>query len=99
MIDTRKELEKKLDKLSIEQLNSVCQFVEFLEYKQKPANPKNSLTNKDIERVFDSYRQQNSQQNSQQNKQRFVSLAKSNFNVREDLSEPLPDEFLDLFES
>lgn len=95
MIDTRKELEKKLDKLSIEQLNSVCQFVEFLEYKQKPENSTTSLTNRDIERIFESYRQQK----SQQNKQRFVSLAKSNFHVREDLSESKGDEYLDLFES
>lgn len=89
MINTRKELEQKLDRLSSEQLNSVCQFVEFLEYKKEPT-PKNSLTNQDIEQIFASYRQQK--------KQRIASFAKNDTIVSEELSEPLSDEFLDLFE-
>lgn len=39
---------QKLDKLSTEQLNSVCQFVEFLEYQQQPLDLENPQTNEEI---------------------------------------------------
>jgi hypothetical protein len=36
---------EKLNNLSTEVLNSVCQFVEFLEYRQHPIELKNPTTN------------------------------------------------------
>lgn len=90
MINARKELKQKLDRLSTEQLDSVCQFVEFLQYRQEPMIPKNSITNKDIDRVFASYRHQK--------EQRPVTIVRNKFVVPEEFSEPLSDEVLDLFE-
>ena len=90
MTNIREELAQKLDKLSTEQLNSVCQFVEFLEYKQQSVTTETPITNEDIDRVVESYRQQN--------KRRPIGLAKGEFTVPDDFNDPLPDEILDLFE-
>ncbi|VEP14680.1 membrane hypothetical protein [Hyella patelloides LEGE 07179] len=49
-----------------------------------------SITNKDIDRIVESYRQQN--------KQRPIGLAKGEFIVPDNFNDPLPDEILDLFE-
>ena len=90
MTYTKEELQQKLDKLSAEQLNSVGQFVEFLEYKQQPVESKTPMTNGDIDRVVESYRREN--------KQRPIGLAKGEFVTPDDFNDPLPDEILDLFE-
>ena len=90
MTYTKKELQQKLEQLSAEQLNSVGQFVEFLEYKQQPVESKTPMTNEDIDRVVESYRREN--------KQRPIGLAKGEFVVPDDFNDPLPDEILDLFE-
>lgn len=94
MTNIREKLVRKLDKLSTEQINSVCQFVESLdvrlsseEYSHEEEIP---LTNKDIDRLVESYRQQN--------KPLPIGLAKGEFIVPDDFNEPLPDEILDSFE-
>lgn len=81
---------QKLDKLSIEQLSSVYQFVEFLEYQQKPTALENPQTNDEIDRVVELYRQLHLPRPS--------GLAKGEFVVPDDFNAPLPDEILDLFE-
>ncbi|MGL5944387.1 MAG: DUF2281 domain-containing protein [Waterburya sp.] len=88
MTSIREELDRKLNNLSPEQLDSVRQFVESIEH-QPPGNTKYPLTNEDIDRIIESYRQQN--------KQRPIGLAKGEFTVPDDFNEPLPDEILDLF--
>ena len=90
MTYTKEKLQRKLDRLSAEQLNAVGQFVEFLEYKQQPVESKTPMTNEDIDRVVESYRQQN--------KPLPIGLAKGEFVVPDDFNDPLPDEILDLFE-
>ena len=90
MTNIREELAQKLDKLSTEQLNSVCQFVEFLEYKQQSVTRETPITNEDIDRIVESYRKQN--------KPLPIGLAKGEFVVPDDFNDPLPDEILDLFE-
>ena len=101
----REKLDRKLNNLSLEQLNSVCRFVESIE--QEPSlnteslpklasNPEeyehlNNLpeTNEDIDRVVESLRKQN--------KLRPIGLAEGQFTVPDDFNDPLPDEILDLF--
>ncbi len=90
MTNIREELARKLDKLSTEQLNSVRQFVEFLEYKQQSVITETPITNEDIDRIVESYRKQN--------KPLPIGLAKGEFVVPDDFNDPLPDEILDLFE-
>ncbi len=90
MTNIREELARKLDKLSTEQLNSVRQFVEFLEYKQQSVITETPITNEDIDRIVESYRRQN--------KPLPIGLAKGEFVVPDDFNDPLPDEILDLFE-
>lgn len=58
MTNTREELNRKLNNLSTEQLNSVHQFVESLEYEQ-PKQNEIPITNEDIDRVVETYRKQN----------------------------------------
>lgn len=89
MTSIRKELDRKLNNLSPEQLDSVRQFVDFLEHQAMQPNPDYPLTNEDIDRIVESYRQQN--------KQRPIGLAKGQFIVPDDFNDPLPDEILDLF--
>lgn len=84
MIDIREKLERKLDKLSTEQLNSVCQFIEFLEYKQEPVATKTPITNEEIDRIFESYHQQN--------RHRPISLAKIKLAIRDESNAPLADQ-------
>ncbi len=81
---------QKLDNLSTEQLSSVYEFVEFLEYRQKPTAPENPQTNEEIDRVVELYRQLA--------KPRPRGLAKGEVIVPDDFNAPLPDEILDLFE-
>ena len=90
MSNIREKLDRKLSDLSPEQLNSVFQFVEFLEYKQQPVKTEHSITNEDIDRIVESYRRQN--------KLLPIGLAKGEFTVPDDFNDPLPDEILDLFE-
>ncbi len=94
MTNIREELAHKLDQLSTEQINLVCQFVESLDvclssegYSHEEGIP---LTNKDIDRVVESYRKQN--------KPLPIGLAKGEFIVPDNFNEPLPDDILDLFE-
>ncbi len=104
MSKIREELDRKLNNLSPEQLNSVCQFVEFLEYKQHAiktehkedlteedeANlPYPPVTNEDIDRIVEFYRRHN--------KSLLIGLAKGEFTVPDDFNDPLPDEILDSF--
>lgn len=89
MTSTREELDRKLNNLSPEQLDSVRQFVESLEHQPPSADTDYPLTNEDIDRIVESYRQQN--------KQRPIGLAKGEFVVPDDFNDPLPDEILDLF--
>ena len=89
MTSIRQELDRKLNNLSAEQLNSVRQFIDSIEDKQPEINPEYPLTNEDIDRVVESYRQQN--------KQRPIGLAKGEFTVGDDFNDPLPDDILDLF--
>ena len=89
MTNIREELNRKLNNLSPEQLNSVNQFIESLVTKQQPKTEQ-PLTNEDIDRIVESYRQQN--------KKRPIGLAKGEFIVPDDFNDPLPDEILDLFE-
>jgi hypothetical protein len=89
MTSIREELDRKLNNLSPEQLDSVRQFVKSLEHQPLPTDPDYPLTNEDIDRIVESYRQQN--------KQRPIGLAKGEFSVPDDFNDPLPDEILDLF--
>jgi hypothetical protein len=89
MTSIREELDRQLNNLSPEQLDSVRQFVKSLEHQAPPADPDYPLTNEDIDRIVESYRQQN--------KQRPIGLAKGEFTVGDDFNDPLPDEILDLF--
>ncbi|MGK7896498.1 MAG: DUF2281 domain-containing protein [Xenococcus sp. (in: cyanobacteria)] len=89
MTSIREELERKLNNLSPEQLNSVHQFVKSLEHQQPSTNPDYPLTNEDIDEIVESYRQQN--------KPLPIGLAKGQFTVPDDFNDPLPDEILDLF--
>ena len=89
MTSIRKELDRKLNNLSPEQLDSVRQFVDSLEHQLTPAAPDYPLTNEDIDRIVESYRQQN--------KPLPIGLAKGEFTVTDDFNDPLPDEILDLF--
>lgn len=89
MTSIREELDRKLNNLSSEQLNSVRQFVDSLEHQPPSADSDYPLTNEDIDRIVESYRQQN--------KQRPIGLAKGEFTVPDDFNDPLPDEILDLF--
>ena len=89
MTSIREKLDRKLNNLSPEQLNSVHQFVESIEHQQPSANPEYPLTNEDIDRVVESYRQQN--------KPLPIGLAKGQFTVPDNFNDPLPDEILDLF--
>lgn len=88
MTNTREELNRKLNNLSSEQLNSVYQFVESLEHEQ-PMQNEIPVTNEDIDRVVESYRRQN--------KPLPIGLAKGEFTIPDDFNDPLPDEILDLF--
>ena len=105
MSNTKEELDRKLNNLSPEQLNSVCQFVEFIEYKQyatktepekdfteeNEANlPYPPETNEDIDKIVEYYRRQN--------KPLPIRLTKGEFTVPDDFNDPLPDKILDLFE-
>lgn len=89
MTSIRGELDNKLNNLSPEQLDSVRQFLESLEHQQLSADSEYSVTNEDIDRVVEFYRQQN--------KQRPIGLAKGQFTVPDDFNDPLPDKILDLF--
>jgi hypothetical protein len=89
MTNIREELDRKLNNLSPEKLNSVRQFVDSLDDRDTVDDPEYPLTNEDIDRVVESYRQQN--------KQRPIGLAKGEFTVPDDFNDPLPDEILDLF--
>lgn len=89
MTSIREELDSKLNKLSPEQLDSVRQFVDSLEHQPIQVDPDYPLTNEDIDRIVESYRQQH--------KQRPIGLAKGEFTVPDDFNAPLPDEILDLF--
>ncbi|MEL6438098.1 MAG: DUF2281 domain-containing protein [Cyanobacteria bacterium J06621_8] len=89
MTSIREELNRKLNNLSPEQLDSVHQFVESLEHQSPSADSDYPLTNEDIDRVVESYRQQN--------KPLPIGLAKGEFTVPDDFNDPLPDEIIDLF--
>ena len=91
MTSIREELDRKLNNLSPKQLDSVRQFVESLEHQLPPTGLDYPLTNEDIDRIVESYRQQN--------KQRPIGLAKGEFTVPDDFNDPLPDEILDLFDN
>ena len=88
MTSIREKLAHKLDNLSPEQLDSVHQFVESIEHSPS-VNLEQPMTNEDIDRVVESYRQQN--------KPLPIGLAKGEFTVPDDFNDPLPDEILDLF--
>lgn len=85
----RERLHQKLDQLATEQLNYLWQFVGFLEYQQTPIETETPTTNEEIDRIVESYRQQN--------KLLPIGLAKGEFVVPDDFNDPLPDEILDLF--
>ena len=89
MTSIREELDRKLNNLSPEQLDSVSQFVDSLEHQPTPISSDYSLTNEDIDRIVKTYRQQN--------KLLPIGLAKGEFTVPDDFNDPLPDEILDLF--
>lgn len=89
MANLKEELNRKLNNLSPEQLNSVHQFVDSLKDKQQPIEDEIPVTNEDIDRIVESYRKQN--------KQRPIGLAKGEFVVPDDFNDPLPDKILDLF--
>jgi hypothetical protein len=86
----RARLHEKLDKLSGTQLNSVWQLVEYLEGQNNNFEIETPITNEEIDRIVESYRQQN--------KLLPIGLAKGEFVVPDDFNDPLPDEILDLFE-
>lgn len=81
MTSIREDLAQKLDKLSTEQLNSVIQFVESLEYKQQPKTSETTIKKEDIDRIFESY--------SKQNKPFSIDFARGEFVVPDDFKEPL----------
>jgi hypothetical protein len=87
----RDRLHQKLDQLSTEQLNLLWQFVKFLEYQQTLIETETPTTNEEIDRIVESYRQQN--------KLLPIGLAKGELVVPDDFNDPLPDEILDLFEA
>ena len=89
MTSLREDLDRKLNNLSPEQLDTVHRFVESIEDKKTPAASEYPLTNEDIDRVVESYRQQN--------KPLPIGLAKGQFTVPDNFNDPLPDEILDLF--
>ena len=89
MNNIRAELDRKLNNLSSEELNSVCQFVDFLKYLQQSETIEHPETNEDIDRIVESYRRQN--------KPLPIGLAKGEFTVPNDFNDPLPDEIVDLF--
>lgn len=89
MNNIRAELDRKLNNLSSEELNSVCQFVDFLKYLQQSETIEHPETNEDIDRIVESYRRQN--------KPLPIGLAKGEFTVPDDFNDPLPDEIVDLF--
>lgn len=90
MTNIREELNRKLDNLSTEQLSSVYQLVESLEYEQQLKQDELPVTNEDIDRIVETYRKQN--------KPLPIGLAKGAFTVPDNFNDPLPDEILDLFE-
>ena len=66
-------------------------IVTFLNPAQSESNPSEEvLTNEEIDKMLQMYRQEN--------KLRPLGLAKGEFVVPDDFNEPLPDEILDLFE-
>ncbi len=89
MTSIKEQISHKLNNLSPEQLQSVHQFVESLESQPQSIHPKHPITNEDIDRIVESYRQQN--------KQRPIGLAQGEFTVPDDFNDPLPDEIIDLF--
>jgi hypothetical protein len=89
MTSIREKLDQKLNNLSPEQLDSVHQFVESIEHQQPLTNIDYPLTNEDIDRIVESYRQQN--------KPLPIGLAKGKLNISDDFNDPLPNEILDLF--
>ena len=89
MTNIKEELTRKLDNLSVEQLKSVKQYIDSLEVQHHSIHPEPPITNEDIDRIVELYRQQN--------KKRPIGLAKGEFTVPDDFNEPLPDEILDLF--
>lgn len=89
MTNIREKLDHKLNNLSPEQLNTVHQFVESMEHQSRQVNQEYPFTNEDIDRIVESYRQQN--------KPLPIGLAKGEFTVGDDFNDPLPDEILDLF--
>jgi hypothetical protein len=90
-VDTlRVRLHEKLDKLSSTQLNSVWHLVEYLEVQNNTVEIETPTTNEEIDRIVESYRQQN--------KLLPIGLAKGEFVVPDDFNDPLPDQILDLFE-
>ncbi|HEY9771396.1 MAG TPA: hypothetical protein V6C71_23370 [Coleofasciculaceae cyanobacterium] len=88
MTSIKEKLNRKLNNLSPEELDSVRQFVESLEHQPSSANTKYPLTNEDIDTVVASFRQQNKLP---------ISLAKKEFTVPDDFNDPLPNEIFDLF--
>lgn len=89
MSNVREELDRKLNKLSPAQLDHVRQFVESLEAQPQSIHPEPPITNDDIDRIVETYRQQN--------KPLPIGLAEGEFTVPNDFNDPLPDEILDLF--
>ena len=89
MTSIREKLDQKLNNLSPEQLNSVHQFVESMEHQLTQTSPDYPITNEDIDRIVESYRQQN--------KPLPIGLAEGKLNIPDDFNDPLPDEILDLF--
>jgi hypothetical protein len=88
--DLRDRLHQKLEQLSTEQLDSVWRFIKFIEDQQTLIKSQSPKTNEDIDRIVQSYRQQN--------KRLPIGLAKGELVIPNDFNEPLPDEILDLFE-
>lgn len=86
----RDYLHQKLEQLSTEQLNSVWNFIKFLEYQQTLIQVENPTTNEEIEQILQIYRQQN--------KLLPIGLAKGELNIPDDFNASLPDEILNLFE-
>lgn len=89
MTSIREQLNRKLNNLSTEQLNSVRQFVESLENQQPSSNLNSLLTNEDIDLIVESYRQQS--------KPLPIGLAEKRLNIPDNFNDPLPDDILDLF--
>ena len=89
MSNIREELDRKLNKLSPAQLNSVRQYVESLEVQPQSIHSEPPITNEDIDCIVESYRQQN--------KPLPIGLAEGEFTVPDDFNDPLPDEIIDLF--